>query len=91
VSPFALVFAEAIHGNVHQHRDEMRNQHFFAPEYGSKYLMPFTIFTPFANWKQRKIVLLIICNIHQYISSSPVAEDDYAIDIFSFGICALEV
>lgn len=24
-------------------------------------------------------------------SFSPVAEDDYAIDIFSFGICALEV
>lgn len=40
VSPFPLVFAEAIHGNVHQHRDEMRNQHFFAPEYGSEYLMP---------------------------------------------------
>lgn len=40
VLPFPLVFAEAIHGNVHQHRDEVRNQHFFAPEYGSKYLMP---------------------------------------------------
>lgn len=40
VLPFPLVFAEAIHGNVHQHRDEFRNQHFFAPEYGSKYLMP---------------------------------------------------
>ncbi|XP_016380461.1 nuclear receptor-binding protein 2-like, partial [Sinocyclocheilus rhinocerous] len=51
---FVNVFAEAIHGNVHQHRDEMRNQHFFAPEYG-------------------------------------IAEDDYAIDIFSFGICALEM
>lgn len=37
---FVNVFAEAIHGNVHQHRDEVRNQHFFAPEYGSKYLMP---------------------------------------------------
>uniref|UniRef100_A0A672MFR9 Nuclear receptor binding protein 2 n=1 Tax=Sinocyclocheilus grahami TaxID=75366 RepID=A0A672MFR9_SINGR len=48
------VFAEAIHGNVHQHRDEVRNQHFFAPEYGT-------------------------------------AGDDYAIDIFSFGICALEM
>uniref|UniRef100_A0A8C1V2W8 Protein kinase domain-containing protein n=1 Tax=Cyprinus carpio TaxID=7962 RepID=A0A8C1V2W8_CYPCA len=48
------VFAEAIHGNVHQHRDEVRNQHFFAPEYG-------------------------------------IAGDDYAIDIFSFGICALEM
>ncbi|TRY91224.1 hypothetical protein DNTS_035561, partial [Danionella cerebrum] len=51
---FVNVFADAIHGNVHQHRDEVRNQHFFAPEYG-------------------------------------IAEDDYAIDIFSFGICALEM
>ncbi|XP_055057833.2 nuclear receptor-binding protein 2 isoform X1 [Misgurnus anguillicaudatus] len=51
---FVNVFAEAIHGNVHQHRDEVRNQHFFAPEYG-------------------------------------IAEDDHAIDIFSFGICALEM
>ncbi|KAI4900330.1 hypothetical protein NFI96_028617 [Prochilodus magdalenae] len=48
------VFPEAIHGNVHQHRDELRNQHFFAPEYG-------------------------------------FAEDDYSIDIYSFGICALEM
>uniref|UniRef100_A0A3Q2Y4I6 Nuclear receptor-binding protein 2 n=1 Tax=Hippocampus comes TaxID=109280 RepID=A0A3Q2Y4I6_HIPCM len=37
-----------------QHRDEQRNLHFFAPEYGT-------------------------------------GEDDYAIDIFSFGICALEM
>ncbi|XP_036451852.1 nuclear receptor-binding protein 2 [Colossoma macropomum] len=50
---FVNVFPEAIHGNVHQHRDELRNQHFFAPEYG-------------------------------------LAEDDYSIDIYSFGICALE-
>ncbi|XP_026868586.1 nuclear receptor-binding protein 2 isoform X2 [Electrophorus electricus] len=51
---FVNVFPEAIHGNVHQHRDELRNQHFFAPEYG-------------------------------------LAEDDYSIDIYSFGICALEM
>ncbi|KAK3546130.1 hypothetical protein QTP70_024489, partial [Hemibagrus guttatus] len=51
---FVNVFPEAIHGNVHQHRDEARNQHFFAPEYG-------------------------------------LAEDDYSIDIYSFGICALEM
>lgn len=49
VSPFPLVFAEAIHGNVHQHRDEMRNQHFFAPEYGSEYLIPL-LFLGKKNW-----------------------------------------
>ncbi|KAG9355922.1 hypothetical protein JZ751_000766 [Albula glossodonta] len=48
------VFPEAVHGKVRHHRDEQRNLHFFAPEYG-------------------------------------LAEDDYAIDIFSFGICALEM
>uniref|UniRef100_W5MVE4 Nuclear receptor-binding protein 2 n=1 Tax=Lepisosteus oculatus TaxID=7918 RepID=W5MVE4_LEPOC len=42
------------HRQVRHHRDEQRNLHFFAPEYG-------------------------------------LAEDDYAIDIFSFGICALEM
>ncbi|XP_042561719.1 nuclear receptor-binding protein 2 [Clupea harengus] len=51
---FVNVFPEAIHGNVHQHRDVQRNQHFFAPEYGH-------------------------------------SEDDYSIDIYSFGICALEM
>lgn len=40
---FPSVFAEAIHGNVHQHRDEVRNQHFFAPEYGSECLMSVTV------------------------------------------------
>ncbi|KAL4623412.1 nuclear receptor-binding protein 2-like isoform X1 [Arapaima gigas] len=49
-----LVFPEAVHGKVRHHRDDLRNVHFFAPEYG-------------------------------------LAEDDYAIDIFSFGICALEM
>uniref|UniRef100_A0A4W6DSL8 Nuclear receptor binding protein 2b n=1 Tax=Lates calcarifer TaxID=8187 RepID=A0A4W6DSL8_LATCA len=48
------VFPDAsVHGKGRQHRDEQRNLHFFAPEYGGKY--------------------------------------DYAIDIFSFGICALEM
>uniref|UniRef100_A0A8C5I4Y2 Protein kinase domain-containing protein n=1 Tax=Gouania willdenowi TaxID=441366 RepID=A0A8C5I4Y2_GOUWI len=46
------VFPDAnVHGKGRQHRDEQRNLHFFAPEYGN----------------------------------------DYAIDIFSFGICALEM
>ncbi|KAJ0059743.1 hypothetical protein NL108_011243, partial [Boleophthalmus pectinirostris] len=49
------VFPDAsVHGKGRQHRDEQRNLHFFAPEYGA-------------------------------------CADDYAIDIFSFGICALEV
>uniref|UniRef100_A0A665UAM8 Nuclear receptor binding protein 2b n=1 Tax=Echeneis naucrates TaxID=173247 RepID=A0A665UAM8_ECHNA len=49
------VFPDAsVHGKGRQHRDEQRNLHFFAPEYGA-------------------------------------GEDDYAIDIFSFGICALEM
>ncbi|TNN60518.1 Nuclear receptor-binding protein 2 [Liparis tanakae] len=49
------VFPDAsVHSKARQHRDEQRNLHFFAPEYGS-------------------------------------GEDDYAIDIFSFGICALEM
>uniref|UniRef100_A0A8D3E6V7 Nuclear receptor binding protein 2 n=1 Tax=Scophthalmus maximus TaxID=52904 RepID=A0A8D3E6V7_SCOMX len=49
------VFPDAsVHGKERQHRDEQRNLHFFAPEYGA-------------------------------------GEDDYAIDIFSFGICALEM
>ncbi|KPP67358.1 nuclear receptor-binding protein 2-like, partial [Scleropages formosus] len=48
------VFPDAVHGKVRHHRDDLRNIHFFAPEYG-------------------------------------LAEDDYAIDIFSFGICALEM
>uniref|UniRef100_A0A3B4AJC1 Protein kinase domain-containing protein n=1 Tax=Periophthalmus magnuspinnatus TaxID=409849 RepID=A0A3B4AJC1_9GOBI len=49
------VFPDAsVHGKGRQHRDEQRNQHFFAPEYGA-------------------------------------CADDYAIDIFSFGICALEM
>uniref|UniRef100_A0A3Q3W9I0 Nuclear receptor-binding protein 2 n=1 Tax=Mola mola TaxID=94237 RepID=A0A3Q3W9I0_MOLML len=43
----------SVQGKGRQHRDEQRNLHFFAPEYGG--------------------------------------EDDYAIDIFSFGICALEM
>ncbi|KAJ8268454.1 hypothetical protein COCON_G00136260 [Conger conger] len=51
---FVNVFPEAVHGKVRHHRDEQRNLHFFAPEYG-------------------------------------LAEDDYSIDIFSFGICALEM
>ncbi|KAJ8336919.1 hypothetical protein SKAU_G00381390 [Synaphobranchus kaupii] len=51
---FVNVFPEAVHGKVRHHRDEQRNLHFFAPEYG-------------------------------------LAEDDYCIDIFSFGICALEM
>uniref|UniRef100_A0A8C4ERF5 Nuclear receptor binding protein 2b n=1 Tax=Dicentrarchus labrax TaxID=13489 RepID=A0A8C4ERF5_DICLA len=51
----AQVFPDAsVHGKGRQHRDEQRNLHFFAPEYGA-------------------------------------GEDDYAIDIFSFGICALEM
>uniref|UniRef100_A0AAQ5YXH5 Nuclear receptor-binding protein 2 n=1 Tax=Amphiprion ocellaris TaxID=80972 RepID=A0AAQ5YXH5_AMPOC len=51
----SAVFPDAsVHGKARQHRDEQRNLHFFAPEYGS-------------------------------------GEDDYAIDIFSFGICALEM
>uniref|UniRef100_A0A674PJK9 Nuclear receptor binding protein 2b n=1 Tax=Takifugu rubripes TaxID=31033 RepID=A0A674PJK9_TAKRU len=49
------VFPDAsVHGKGRQHRDEQRNLHFFAPEFGA-------------------------------------GEDDYAIDIFSFGICALEM
>uniref|UniRef100_H2SEX8 Nuclear receptor binding protein 2b n=1 Tax=Takifugu rubripes TaxID=31033 RepID=H2SEX8_TAKRU len=49
---FVNVFPDAsVHGKGRQHRDEQRNLHFFAPEFG----------------------------------------DDYAIDIFSFGICALEM
>lgn len=52
---FVNVFPDAsVHSKARQHRDEQRNLHFFAPEYGS-------------------------------------AADDYAIDIFSFGICALEM
>uniref|UniRef100_A0A672IXJ2 Nuclear receptor-binding protein 2-like n=1 Tax=Salarias fasciatus TaxID=181472 RepID=A0A672IXJ2_SALFA len=52
---FVNVFPDAnVHGKGRQHRDEQRNLHFFAPEYGS-------------------------------------SEDDYSIDIFSFGICALEM
>ncbi|KAF0024903.1 hypothetical protein F2P81_021784 [Scophthalmus maximus] len=52
---FVNVFPDAsVHGKERQHRDEQRNLHFFAPEYGA-------------------------------------GEDDYAIDIFSFGICALEM
>uniref|UniRef100_A0A8C2ZJH0 Nuclear receptor binding protein 2b n=1 Tax=Cyclopterus lumpus TaxID=8103 RepID=A0A8C2ZJH0_CYCLU len=52
---FVNVFPDAsVHSKARQHRDEQRNLHFFAPEYGS-------------------------------------GEDDYAIDIFSFGICALEM
>ncbi|CAG05517.1 unnamed protein product, partial [Tetraodon nigroviridis] len=54
---FVNVFPDAsVHGKGRQHRDEQRNLHFFAPEYGGK-----------------------------------SGEDDYAIDIFSFGICALEM
>uniref|UniRef100_A0A3B5M4M8 Nuclear receptor binding protein 2 n=1 Tax=Xiphophorus couchianus TaxID=32473 RepID=A0A3B5M4M8_9TELE len=49
------VFPDAsVHSKGRQHRDEQRNLHFFAPEYGA-------------------------------------GEDDYSIDIFSFGICALEM
>ncbi|XP_051909801.1 nuclear receptor-binding protein 2b isoform X3 [Hippocampus zosterae] len=52
---FVNVFPDAnVQGKGRQHRDEQRNLHFFAPEYGT-------------------------------------GEDDYAIDIFSFGICALEM
>uniref|UniRef100_H2SEX6 Nuclear receptor binding protein 2b n=1 Tax=Takifugu rubripes TaxID=31033 RepID=H2SEX6_TAKRU len=52
---FVNVFPDAsVHGKGRQHRDEQRNLHFFAPEFGA-------------------------------------GEDDYAIDIFSFGICALEM
>ncbi|XP_015251308.1 nuclear receptor-binding protein 2-like isoform X2 [Cyprinodon tularosa] len=52
---FVNVFPDAsVHSKGRQHRDEQRNLHFFAPEYGA-------------------------------------GEDDYSIDIFSFGICALEM
>uniref|UniRef100_A0AAX7T363 Serine-threonine/tyrosine-protein kinase catalytic domain-containing protein n=1 Tax=Astatotilapia calliptera TaxID=8154 RepID=A0AAX7T363_ASTCA len=56
-SPIAIQihFSNAsVHSKARQHRDEQRNLHFFAPEYGA-------------------------------------GEDGYAIDIFSFGICALEM
>ncbi|MGH0123544.1 UNVERIFIED_CONTAM: hypothetical protein FKN15_012950 [Acipenser sinensis] len=48
------VFPDAVHGRIKHLRDEQRNLHFLAPEYGS-------------------------------------FEDKTAIDIFSFGICALEM
>ncbi|MGH0166705.1 UNVERIFIED_CONTAM: hypothetical protein FKN15_050911 [Acipenser sinensis] len=48
------VFPDAVHGGIKHLRDEQRNLHFLAPEYGS-------------------------------------FEDKTAIDIFSFGICALEM
>ncbi|XP_041103577.1 nuclear receptor-binding protein 2-like [Polyodon spathula] len=51
---FVNVFPDAVHGRIKHLRDEQRNLHFLAPEYGS-------------------------------------FEDKTAIDIFSFGICALEM
>ncbi|MGH0135892.1 UNVERIFIED_CONTAM: hypothetical protein FKN15_026579 [Acipenser sinensis] len=51
---FVNVFPDAVHGGIKHLRDEQRNLHFLAPEYGS-------------------------------------FEDKTAIDIFSFGICALEM
>lgn len=89
------VFPEAIHGNVHQHRDETRNQHYFAPEYGCKCLSSapppslslsafFSLVLPRYYLKSSSISFLL-CFL------SAVADDDYSIDIYSFGICALEV
>uniref|UniRef100_A0A8C9SET8 Nuclear receptor-binding protein 2 n=1 Tax=Scleropages formosus TaxID=113540 RepID=A0A8C9SET8_SCLFO len=40
---FVSVFPDAVHGKVRHHRDDLRNIHFFAPEYGcnGSFLLPF--------------------------------------------------
>lgn len=90
-----------IQGKGRQHRDEQRNLHFFAPEYGGKFCVwtseIFTLFkTIILNVLKEKLFLINkiykLFFFYFIVFSFPLAgEDDYAIDIFSFGICALEV
>lgn len=76
----------SVHGKGRQHRDEQRNLHFFAPEYGCKCdegFCSFISYLQYCYWRSSNPFLLLFTFL--------ASEDDYAIDIFSFGICALEV
>lgn len=74
------VFPEGgVRGKLHQNRDDKKNLHFFSPEYGCECDHIFTSSLNF--W----FIYFIFPSLFS------ACEDDYAIDIFSFGICALEV
>lgn len=64
-------------------REEQKSLHFFAPEYGGK--------SHLICLRCRCDVLKCFCDIDQLISLSAVASVTTAVDIYSFGMCALEV
>lgn len=65
-------------------REEQKSLHFFAPEYGGEVLHSVS-FGPAEVWSCASVVLINVCVL------SAVANVTTAVDIYSFGMCALEV
>lgn len=84
VSPHLSVAPDTINNHVKTCREEKKSLHFFAPEYGGRIILAlrslFLLSAAFDHSDSKQLHLL-----------SAVANVTTAVDIYSFGMCALEV
>lgn len=78
---FSLALPDDLRSPIRAEREELRNLHFFPPEYGGESL------------SRSQASDLLAHQTDQPCLAFPVPEvnDGTAVDIFSFGMCALEV
>lgn len=79
---------DAIHHHVKTCRANMKNMHFVAPEYGSEYML--SKYTPCIS-KERIMNSTIVQTLYFLFFSFFQDSVTPAIDIYSFGMCALEM
>lgn len=79
---FSSALPDDLRSPIRAEREELRNLHFFPPEYGGESLI-----------SRSQASDLLAHQTDQACLASPVSEvnDGTAVDIFSFGMCALEV
>lgn len=78
------VAPDAIHHHVKTCRANMKNIHFVAPEYGSEYINEYTLYMYFERMDSP--IKTVYCFFFFFQDSVTPA-----IDIYSFGMCALEM
>lgn len=84
--PRVPVAPDTINNHVKTCREEKKSLHFFAPEYGGKIISDCDIFKIFVHFLGS-----VWSDSNQLNVLSAVANVTTAVDIYSFGMCALEV
>lgn len=77
----SLALPDDLRSPIRVEREELRNLHFFPPEYGGESLRGSRAPDLLANQTDQPCLVLPISEVN----------DGTAVDIFSFGMCALEV